>query len=149
MEKLIRNNLVVELHVPDLRLARDFYGKLGFELALDDSPNEAQPGYMTMARKDGAGVTMLNFYGGDERVYNQAYFKQFPKGTKRGYAVSVTIPVADIDEIYGRAQNFLAKSIVRELKGVEDHSKMWKDFRMIDPFGFYLRFTELLDWGQQ
>jgi len=24
-----------------------------------------------------------------------------------------------------------------------------KDFRMVDPFGFYLRFTELIDWGQR
>lgn len=149
MNKPIKNNLIVELHVPDLEMAREFYGKLGFETAMSDLPNEAHPGYMTMVRKDGAGVTMLNFYGGDKRVYNQAFFKQFPNDTKRGYAVSITIPVADIDEIYGLTQRFCPKSITRDLKEVEDHGKTWKDFRMVDPFGFYLRFTELLDWGQE
>ena len=36
-----------------------------------------------------------------------------------------------------------------ELKELEDHGHKWKDFRMVDPFGFYIRFTELIDWGQE
>jgi hypothetical protein len=116
---------------------------------MDDKPNEKNPGYLTMTRKDDLGNTMLNFYGGDERVYNQSFFKQFPKETKRGYATEVTIPTGNIDGVYDLASAHLKKYIVRELKELEDHGHQWKDFRMIDPFGFYLRFTELIDWGQR
>jgi len=149
MANPIRNNLIVELHVPDLAVAKDFYSRLGFEVAMDDWPNDSNPGYLTMVRNEGAGSTMLNFYGGDDRVYNQAFFKQFPKDTKRGYAVSVTIPTGDIEAVYSMALAALGDNIVRELKNLEDHGKRWKDFRMVDPFGFYIRFTESIDWGQQ
>ncbi|MFA5925783.1 MAG: hypothetical protein WC831_02520 [Parcubacteria group bacterium] len=47
------------------------------------------------------------------------------------------------------ASKYLQKYIVRELKELKDHGHTWKDFRMVDPFGFYLRFTELIDWGQK
>ncbi len=144
----ISNDLIVELHVPDLEMAKDFYTKLGFEVAMDDKPNEKELGYLTMVRKDNAGSTMLNFYGGDERVYNQAFFKQFPKDTKSGFEISVTIVVSDIEKLYAIVSTELKENIVREIKNLEDHEHSWKDFRMVDPFGFYLRFTELVDWGQ-
>jgi len=149
MKENIKNNLVIELHVPDLKTVKDFYSKLGFEVTMDDEPNEKEPGYLTMTRKDVLGNTMLNFYGGDERVYNQSFFKQFPKETKRGYATEITVPTGSIEEVYGLASANLKEYIVRELKELEDHGHQWKDFRMVDPFGFYLRFTELIDWGQQ
>jgi len=149
MNNPINNNLIIELHVPDLGAAKDFYSKLGFELGIYDPPNNNNPGYLTMIRKDGIGDTMLNFYGGDDRVYNQAFFNQFPKETKRGYAVSVTIPTNDIASIYNAARAVLNGNIVREIKEINDNGKRWKDFRMVDPFGFYIRFTEIVDWGQQ
>ena len=149
MKKSITNNLIIELHVPDLDAVKGFYSKLGFEVTMDDKPSEKNPGYLTMTRKDVLGSTMLNFYGGDERVYNQSFFKQFPKDTKRGYATEVTMPTGNIEEVYVLASSTLKEYIVRELKALEDHGKQWKDFRMVDPFGFYLRFTELIDWGQQ
>lgn len=149
MKKSIQNNLIVELHVPDLNLAGEFYAELGFKITMDDKPNEKNPGYLTMTRKDVLGNTMLNFYGGDERAYNQSFFKQFPKDTKRGYATEVTIPTGDIEEVYALVSGKLKDSVVRELKELEDHGKQWRDFRMVDPFGFYLRFTELIDWGQR
>lgn len=34
MKKLITNNLIIELHIPDLNVAKDFYSKLGFGLCL-------------------------------------------------------------------------------------------------------------------
>ncbi|AKM82367.1 TPA: hypothetical protein DD449_04715 [Candidatus Berkelbacteria bacterium] len=148
MKKPINNNLVIQLHIPDFDVAKDFYSKLGFEVAMDDKPNDKLPGYFTMIRKDDLGQTLLNFYGGDERVYDQAFFKQFPKETKRGYEVSITIATNSIDKLYQSVQANLKESIVRELKEIEDHGNVWKDFRMVDPFGFYLRFTELIDWGQ-
>ena len=149
MAESIKNNLIIELHVPDLDVVKDFYSKLGFEVSMDDKPNEENPGYLTMTRRDVLGNTMLNFYGGDERVYNQSFFKQFPKETKRGYATELTIPTGNIEKVYSLVSANLKEYIVRELKELEDHGKQWKDFRMVDPFGFYLRFTELIDWGQR
>ena|SRR5205085_8757240 len=149
MANPIKNNLVIELHVPDLNTVKNFYLKLGFEVKVDDAINETDLGYVTMLRKDNIGNTLINFYGGDDRVYNQSYFKNFPKDTKRGYAAEITIPVSDIDALYESVTTNLKNHIVRELVMSEDHDYKWKDFRMEDPFGFYLRFTELLDWGQE
>lgn len=148
MLRPISNNLIIELHVPDLERARDFYSKLGFSVGLDDKLTENELGYLTMIRSDEQGNTMINFYGGDDRVYNQSFFKQFPKETVRGYEMELTIPTKNIAEFYDRTVLSLKENIVRELKEMKDHDHSWKDFRMVDPFGFYLRFTELLDWGQ-
>jgi predicted lactoylglutathione lyase len=145
----IRNNLIIELHVPDLEIVKNFYSKLGFKISMDDKPNEKNPGYLTMTREDKLGNTMLNFYGGDGRVYEQSFFKQFPADTKRGYATEVTMVTDDIEELYKSVRINLKDNIVRELKELDDHGHVWKDFRMIDPFGFYLRFTELINWGQK
>ncbi|KPJ55746.1 hypothetical protein AMJ49_06440 [Parcubacteria bacterium DG_74_2] len=149
MKNPIRNNLIIELHVPDLDVIRDFYSKLGFDVSIDDKINEKELGYLTMIRKDKLGNTMLNFYGGDDRVYNQSFFKQFPKNTKRGYATEITITTDDIKRVYKKVSENLKDNIVRELKELEGHGHKWKDFRMVDPFGFYIRFTELIDWGQK
>lgn len=146
--KKINNNLIIELHVPDFNKVKDFYSKLGFMITMEDEINEKELGYLTMTRKDEMGNTMLNFYGGDERVYNQSYFKQFPKNTKRAYASEVTIVAKDIESIHNSAMTNLKKHIVKPLRSNEDHNHKWKDFRMEDPFGFYLRFTEIIDWGQ-
>lgn len=116
---------------------------------MDDQPNGKELGYLTMTRGDELGDTTLNFYGGDKRVYDQSFFKQFPPDTKRGYATEITMTTGSIDEIYKAASTHLKKYIVRELKQLEDHGHIWKDFRMVDPFGFYLRFTGLIDWGQK
>lgn|SRR3989338_5932106 len=145
----IHNNLIIELHVPNLDVVKSFYSKLGFVVSLDDKLTAKELGYVTMTRNDALGSTMLNFYGGDERVYHQSYFKQFPQETKRGYATEVTITVGNIEELYQVACTHLKDHVVRELKELQDHGHSWKDFRMVDPFGFYLRFTELLDWGQK
>jgi len=79
MANTIKNNLIIELHVPDLNVVKDFYSKLGFEVKVDDDVNETDLGYVTMLRRDKIGNTLINFYGGDDRVYNQSYFKNFPK----------------------------------------------------------------------
>lgn len=149
MKKLIKNNLVIELHVPDFDIAKAFYSKLGFEITMFDAPNEKDQGYLTMTRKDIAGNTMLNFYGGDDRVYTQSFFKQFPKNTKRGFEVSITVITGEIDKLYILARKNLKENIVREIVKLSDRDHHWKDFRMVDPFGFYLRFTELIGWGQE
>jgi predicted lactoylglutathione lyase len=144
----VTNNLILELHVPDLLLAKDFYSKIGFSVAMDDKPNDTEQGYMSMIRKDEIGNTMINFYGGDERVYTQSYFKQFPKDTPKGFEVGIVIPVSNIDQLYKETTEKLQDYIVRGIEEKQDHDLRWKDFRMNDPFGFYIRVTELIDWGQ-
>ncbi|MCR4277600.1 MAG: hypothetical protein NUV80_03310 [Candidatus Berkelbacteria bacterium] len=144
----IANNLIIELHVPEFAPVKDFYSKLGFEIISEDVKGE-YPGYMVMQRGDPLGDTMINFYGDDERVYDQSYFKQFDKNTPRGYAISLTIPVQEIHAFYEEVLKDLKDNVVQELKEKGDGKRTWKDFRMSDPYGYYIRFTELLDWGQK
>ena len=42
----------------------------------------------------------------------------------------------------------LKSSIVQELIEKKDDRTSWRDFRLADPYGFYIRFTDLIDWGQ-
>lgn len=144
MKSPIKNNLVIELHVPNFSKVKDFYSKLGFRV-LSEDPVEDQLGYLVMERVDRLGRTLLNFYGGDERVSDHSFFKDFPKGTRLGYEVEITIPVDDVEAVYKNLPKDLKNRIRQELA-----LKRWnkKDFRIEDPFGFYLRFTELVDWGQ-
>ena len=145
MEAPIRNNLVIELHIPDFKVAKEFYPKIGFNLISEDPVGE-HLGYLVFEHKDPAGNTLLNFYGGDSRVSGHSFFKNFPAETPKGYGVEITIPVSDVDAYYKHVSSVVPDSIVQELT-----TKRWgkKDFRIKDPFGFYLRFTELVDWGQQ
>lgn len=141
------NNLIIELHVPDFNKVKKFYSSLGFKITLEHTPCK-ELGYLVLKRKSNLGDTLLNFYGGDDRVYNQSFFKQFPKETVRGYAAEITISVSDINHEYEKIKKLIPNAIVRELKECTDVDMHWKDFRMVDPFGFYIRITELLDWGQ-
>lgn len=140
--KRIQNNLVLELHVPDFSKVKSFYSGLGFKVISEDQIDE-EPGYLVMKRKDTVGEIMINFYGGDERVYNHDFFKDVSKNTKRGYGVEITIPVSDIENYYSKVLPCVKENLVQKLT-----LKRWgkKDFRIVDPFGFYLRFTELVDW---
>ncbi len=65
----MENNIFIELHIPDFEIAKDFYSKLGFEVISDDKLIDGL-GYFLMERKG----TILNFYGGSEKVYKQSYF---------------------------------------------------------------------------
>jgi len=130
------NDSYVELHVPDFQIAKDFYGKLGFKVAREQKSEEKKKNYLVMQR----GKTILCFYPGNDVVWEQSYFKNFPKDTKRGFGVELVISADDIDKLYQTAKQFA--KIVGELK-----VKHWgkKDFRLEDPFGFYIRFTEPYD----
>ena len=144
----IRNNLVLELHIPDFAKARSFYAMLGFEEIQYDptSGGGSDLGYLVLAREDPLGRVLLNFYGDREEVVNHAHFKDFPPTTPRGYAVEITIPVADLDGLWQRIQGTVAVARVDQSLVTKRWGK--RDFRLVDPFGFYLRFTELVDWGQ-
>lgn len=130
--KIAQNNILIELHVPDFELAKDFYGKLEFKVVREEKP-ENKDGYLVL-KKDSS---IICFWPGNNLVWQQPYFKKFPKNTKKGYGVEIVIMVDDIEKFYKKVKKFA--KIVEELK-----DKPWglKDFRIEDPFGFYIRFTE-------
>src|SRR3989344_9483323 len=104
------NNLIIELHVPSFKLARDFFAIFGFtELRYDPvSGGNSDLGYLVLARNDEIGETHLNFYGDKEKVSQHSHFKDFPVDTPRGYAVEVTIPVSDVENLWKSAKDQLA-----------------------------------------
>ncbi len=145
-KNLISNNLAVELHVPHFEPARAFYGLLGFEAQDYDPATTSALGYLVLVRHDLLGDTMLNFYGDRPAVAKHAHFSAFPPSTPRGYAVEITVPVGDVEALWKNVRPQLEEGdIAQPLE-----TKSWgdKDFRVIDPYGFYVRFTELVDWGQ-
>jgi len=131
MSKPASSDIILELHVPDFGKVKDFYGKLGFEIVWERKP-EGFKGYLVMKKQE----SVLCFWGGNEEVYNHPYFKQFSKDTKRGCGVEIIIFVEDIEKYYKEVSKFA--KIVEELK-----FQPWgdKDFRVEDPFGYYLRFS--------
>lgn len=137
------NRIFIELHVPDFRLAKDFYSKLGFEVISDDGLSDGL-GYFVMERKG----TLINFYGGSDKVYKQSYFHKFPEKTPRGFEVELTIPIpiAEIDKYFASVRKEVPQNVAQDLMNKKDRSFSWRDFRVVDPFGFYLRFTEPIDW---
>jgi catechol 2,3-dioxygenase-like lactoylglutathione lyase family enzyme len=142
MDKMNRNKLaltdvIVELHVPDFEIVRDFYGKLGFSEVWSHPP-KGESGYLVMKRDK----SILAFYCGNEEVYNHKFFKKFSRNTVRGYGVEIGIHIVDknIEDYYKEVVSKLdEKYIVSELE-----SKPWgtKDFRLVDPFGYYLSIRE-------
>lgn len=129
------NRLQIELHVPDFGKVLNFYGKLGFKKVWHRSEH-TNADYLVMERE---GV-VLCFWPGNDEVYKQSYFKKFPKDTKRGYGVELVITVDDIDNYYKEVEKFakVVNPFVTRPWGL-------KDFRIEDPFGYYLRITERHD----
>ena len=133
--KPAQNNVLLELHVPDFNKVKEYYGKLGFEVAWERK-TEGFKGYMILKLED----NILCFWAGNEHVYEQTYFKRFQKDTKRGYGVEIVIMVENIDEYYLKVKDYA--NVVEELV-----LQPWglKDFRTEDPYGYYLRFTSRHD----
>lgn len=129
------NTITLELHVPDFEKVKEYYLKLGFKVVKDERMPDGD-GYLVLAMND----HMLCFWSGSDLVYEQSYFKNFPKDTKRGYGVEIIIPIDNIEEYYEKVKEFA--HVVGELK-----PRHWgvKDFRVEDPYGYYLRFTEKYD----
>jgi uncharacterized glyoxalase superfamily protein PhnB len=74
-------------------------------------------------------------------VYSHSYFGRFKKTTKCGYGVEIIIPVDRVERFYDSVRKFA--KIIQPLQ-----LKKWgrRDFRILDPFGFYLRITERYEW---
>ena len=142
----VTNNLVLELHIPDFAKARKFYALFGFTQIKYDptSGGGSDLGYMILKREDALGETHLNFYGDKEKVSQHSHFKDFPVTTPRGYAVEITIPVSDVEDLWATVKDKLPPAQIAQPLALKRWGK--QDFRVIDPFGFYVRFTELVDW---
>ncbi len=132
------SDVMLELHVPNFETAKKFYGDLGFEVVWERNSQDPNTRYMVMRR----GKSIINFFSGSEEVYNHSYFKKFPKTTPKGYAVEIIIPIKGIEQFFNKAKEKFPKNIVKPLGQIYTHP----DFRMVDPFGFYLRFVEEYDW---
>jgi len=126
-----QNNILLELHVPDFEKVKEYYEKLGFDIIWERKP-EGFKGYLILKMEN----NILCFWAGNEHVYEQSYFKRFPKDTKRGYGVEIVIMVDDVEAYYSKVKGFA--NVVEELV-----LQPWglKDFRVEDPFGYYLRIT--------
>lgn len=135
--KKLQTDIMIELHVPDFEVAKNFYATLGYEVVWEKKPEERK-GYLVMKNGD----SILNFYCGNDKVYEQEYFKKFPKNTERGYGVEIVMPVDDIEKLYKKIEETYKENIVGKLEKRFDKL----DFRIVDPFGFYLRFVERYDW---
>jgi lactoylglutathione lyase len=124
-------DVYIELHVPDFKRVIGFYSRLGFKLLWQTED------YLVMKRNR----SVLNFYGGSEKVYSHSYFGRFKKTTRRGYGVEIIIPVDRVEQFYNSVRKFV--KVVQPLE-----LKKWgrRDFRIVDPFGFYLRITERYEW---
>ncbi|MBU1323399.1 hypothetical protein KKE48_02815 [Patescibacteria group bacterium] len=138
MKKVASSDVILEFHVPDFDKVKDFYSKLGFEKVWEYPPKD-QSGYLVIKRQN----SILAFFCGNKEVYNHPFFKRFPKTTIRGYGVEVAIYISDmaIEDYYQQVLEKTGKdSIIQPLE-----LKPWgsKDFRLVDPFGYYLCIREV------
>ncbi len=126
----------VELFVPDLQKTVEWYERIGFKIW---APPTNDPNYLIM---DFQG-NQIHFYGTEEIIKKHSWFGRFPFDTPVGYRAEVILTVDGIDEIYKTISENYKENIVQGLK-----LKPWnvKDFRIQDLWGFYLRFTEPVDW---
>lgn len=132
-------NTLIELSVPSFDKVMDFYSKLEFKKVWEEVPKDMN-GYLVIKREN----SVLCFFCGNKQVYQHPFFSKFPKSTARGYGVEISIPVENIDEYYSKIRLKLSKaSVFQELK-----LQPWgvKDFRLVDPFGYFLRINEPTDF---
>lgn len=120
----------VELHVPDFAPVRAFYGHLGFSVEREEAGAD---GYLVMRRSG----TLLAFWSGSPAVFGHSFFSRYAADAPRGVGVEIIIEVEDLDTLYAEARAFA--EIVAPL---QDRPWGARDFRVADPFGYYLRITE-------
>jgi dihydroneopterin aldolase len=122
--------VTVELHVPDFASVRSFYGKLGFNVVRDDAGPD---GYLVLRHEQNA----IAFWPGSDAVRRHPFFSQHPAGTARGHGVEIVVTTSELDALYDRAVHL--EAVVEPLR-----MRKWgvRDFRIADPFGYYVRITE-------
>lgn len=121
----------LELHIPNFQEAIKFYKILWFsQISLKED-------YLIMERWE----NIICFYWNSEKIYNHSYFHNFDRNTKRGYWVEIFFFEDNIEKFYEEIKNKV--KIVQELK-----IKPWwkKDFRIEDPFWYYIRIWEIQNY---
>jgi len=127
--KTANNKLFVELHVPNVKQAEKFYQKIGFTIVRE----RKMPGKKDFAVVECQGNIITLW----PKSSSHAYFGKFPKTTKQGFNMELVFLVDKVEKIYKKIKN--KANVVEPLK---IRPSGLKDFRIEDPFGFYLRFTE-------
>jgi lactoylglutathione lyase len=132
MTDLLPPRSYVELHVPDFEVVKEFYGKLGFRVARED-PASGRDGYLVMELDGG----VVAFWPGTDEVYQHSHFQNFPRDTPRGFGVELAFSVENLEVVHRAALDMdcVVAPLVQRPWGLHD-------FRVVDPFGYYLRFTE-------
>ena len=71
-------------------------------------------------------------------MYGHSHFRGFPADTQRGDGVELVMMVSNLEDTYAKAVTL--DSVVDRLR-----LRPWglHDFRLVDPAGFYIRFTEV------
>jgi catechol 2,3-dioxygenase-like lactoylglutathione lyase family enzyme len=128
--KKFATDVLIELHVPDFEKILVFYPLLGFEVAW------SEPNYLVLRR----GVSVLCFYGGSEEVSEHSYFSKFPKSSPRGYGVEIVLFEEKIESLFEKL-----KPVVQVVSDLQSRHWGVRDFRIADPFGFYIRVSEPYD----
>ncbi|PJE61158.1 hypothetical protein COU86_00815 [Candidatus Roizmanbacteria bacterium CG10_big_fil_rev_8_21_14_0_10_36_26] len=105
-KKVALSDIILEIHTPDFKIVRDFYGALGFK-EVWNYPPKGQSGYMVMKREN----SILAFFCGNEEVYNHSFFKRFPKTTPHGYGIEICLYISDqpIDKYYQHVLDTVGK----------------------------------------
>lgn len=137
-----QNSLQLELHVPDFDLVKRFYGLLGFKVVWEHKP-EQDKGYLVLENDAGC---IINFWSGTDAIYDQTYFKRFDRQTKRGFGVEIVVPTKQNLQVLQESLQNSGVNIVERLK-----KRPWglDDFRIEDPYGYYLRITSPHDIRNQ
>lgn len=135
MQSVALTDTTIELSVDNFEKAKAFYSKLGFKVVWEEPP-KSQNGYMVMKLNN----SILCFFCGNEEVYNHLYFKNFSKNTKRGYGVEISIPIENIDAYFQKISSKIDKKYIYQ--PLEEKPWGKKDFRIEDPFGYFIRFNE-------
>jgi catechol 2,3-dioxygenase-like lactoylglutathione lyase family enzyme len=138
-EKLAESSpLLVELHVSDLGSAGEFYSQLGFREVRRESR------YLVLKR----GGAVLHFYLSNDCFARHHYFGDSVSGERPlGKGVELVVFVSELSEVFAVFEE--RGSVVERIR-----DRPWgvRDFRITDPFGYYLRISEpydtLVDWTE-
>jgi dihydroneopterin aldolase len=120
----------VELHVADFAPAKRFYGALGFAVAREERGRDGD-GYLVMTH----GADVLRFWPGTPAALRRGHFGE--REAPVGHRVEIVLTFPDLDAALAAvgAEGTVVEGIRRRHWGL-------RDFRMLDPYGFYVRCTE-------
>jgi catechol 2,3-dioxygenase-like lactoylglutathione lyase family enzyme len=124
--------ILVELHVSDLLKAREFYSSLGYhEVRREDR-------YLVLSK----GEALLHFYLCASKHPEHHYFKRKVEKdpASLGIGVEIIIFSAELDQDFAAMYQ---RGAVKE--GIKARPWGVRDFRVADPFGYYLRVSEPYD----